>query len=111
MRLKGLLVTFFAVFPALAHAEFQTGNQLLKLCTAKDPFHKAECLGYVEATMDTVDTIREMQGAKSCLPDSVDAGQLQDAVVRYLQANPTKRTAAGSALVVLTLRANWPCPK
>jgi hypothetical protein len=55
--------------------------------------------------------IRNVDNLQQCIPATVEAGQLKDATVQYLQQNPGNRNLNAAALVAVVISSNWPCPK
>lgn len=88
-----------------AQAAFQTGNQLLRLCSSNDASERGVCLGYGEAVIDTWD------GSFACAPAGIEAQQVADVLVRYLNAHPESREKDAGSLAFIAVQAAWPCPK
>lgn len=95
--------------------EFFTGDALYAQCSAKPDdagyaVRHARCFGYV---LGVSDAQQAGQGAgapgRVCLPPSATSPQLVDAVVRYLEAHPEKRSVAAQDLVLESLAAQFPC--
>ena len=97
-----------------ATAGFNTGNDILEICSAKDPtnYHaKGECLGYISGVVDAHDTFVSWNESVAlwCLPGSVQGGQLIRVVQNYLDANPDKTHLTGSSLIANAFQAAFPC--
>lgn len=93
-----------------AYAGFQTGNDLLRWCTNTDNFSEGECGGYIIGVADAQEFFRAANKSASCVPADVEAGQLRDVVVKYLQDNPNVRNLGASVLVMAAIVNAWPCP-
>jgi hypothetical protein len=91
--------------PALAHAQFRTGNQLLTELQSTEVIDRMYALGYVVGVTDT------MLNINHCPPGGMTAGQLSDMTKSYLTNNPQVRHFAADGLVLAMLRQSWPCPK
>ncbi len=99
--MKKLIVGLLFV-PAMAQAEFMSGNGLLKDMNG-DVVDKSIALGYVMGVSDAYTNVTV------CVPDNVTAGQVQDIVRRYLENNPDKRHYAADSLIRDSLEKVWPC--
>lgn len=91
--------------PALAHAEFFTGNQLYQRLNG-DSSDRLLATGYVMGVFDT------SSGVEHCgnqLPN-VTAGQARDVVKQYLDQNPSTRDVSADLLARIALNKAWPCP-
>ena len=94
-------VVWVVVHGAWAH----DGNELLKHCL--EPMGTAEssyCLGYISGAAD-------MLGDDICAPKEVNRGQMNDIVVRYLQAHPELRQRSGIDLARAALKEAFPCKR
>jgi hypothetical protein len=85
------------------HAEFYTGNDLLSLIRDGSPVKTTQALGYIAGVHDVG------FGANHCTPSSVTAGQLLDLVRQTLEGVPQHRDKSADSLVLITLKAAWPC--
>lgn len=104
----------FVIPAAPARAAFYTGTELYEVCTvqrgAKTYVESTyECISYITGTIDAFNTIRRSNKLQSCIPEDVTIGQLRQATVAYLDANPKKRGETGSALIFAATREAWPC--
>jgi hypothetical protein len=99
--MKKLLVSLLFV-PAVANAEFMSGNQLLSDMKGSD-MNQMLALGYIMGVSDTFTTIT------ICPPANVTAGQVQDIVRQHLEANPSKRHFTADSLIKNKLEEIWPC--
>jgi hypothetical protein len=91
--------------PAMAHAEFFSGNDLHRKITSTDVIDRAQALGYVQGVFDMT------QGWGHCAPNNagVTGGQIQDMVAQSLVANPATRNLSADVLVLNVLKVRWPC--
>ena len=88
--------------PAMAHAEFMSGNDLLSKMQA-DVMDKMYALGYVIGVSDSAENI------SVCSPDNIKAGQVYDIVQNFLEANPAIRHHSADIIIRSKLEALWPC--
>jgi hypothetical protein len=84
------------------------GNKLLKWCEDRpdDSFLRGLCLGYVEATADTL--MAERPG-RQCISRDVTFGQLEEVVRKYLREHPENRHYGANVLVASALTEAFPC--
>ncbi len=91
-----------------AVANYWDGNQLLAKCQG-DTTNRGFCLGYVEGVADALDD--PVEGIRACIPIGVIGGQVNDVVITWLKANPSKRHYAAHSLVAAALSEAFPCKK
>jgi hypothetical protein len=101
--MKKILATFLFL-PVIANAEFFSGNQLLSDMQGST-VEKSVALGYVMGVADT------LTNATICPPSSVTAGQVQDLIKIYLEANPALRHFTADSLIRNKLESTWPCQR
>jgi hypothetical protein len=112
-RFAFALATVLALWPWVALAVdangLVDGNKLMRWCEDKpdDSFLRGLCLGYVEATADTL--MAERPG-RQCISRDVTFGQLEDVVRTYLQEHPEKRQYGANVIVASALTQAFPCP-
>jgi hypothetical protein len=102
--MKKLLVALLFV-PAMAQAEFRTGNQLLAEIQSTEVVERMLSLGYIMAIADN------MRYINHCPPNTVTAGQLQDMVRIYLLNNPQTRHRTADVIIMEIMKQAWPCPR
>lgn len=102
--MKKLLVALLMI-PAVANAQFRTGNQLLTELQSTETLDRLYGLGYVVGVSDT------MLNINHCPPGGITAGQVSDMTKNYLINNPQMRHLAADGLVLMVLRQAWPCAK
>ncbi len=102
--MKKLLVMLIMV-PAMAHAEFFNGNQLLAKMNSTEISDRIQAIGYIQGVFDTG------QHIKHCAPDGagITAGQIQDIVRAYLEKNPAIRNFSADLLIIDAIKKIWPC--
>lgn len=103
--MKKLLIALLIV-PAVSHAAFRTGNDLLSEMNASDSFSRGLALGYVMASADMA------RGVWFCPPvdgGGITAGQIQDMVKSYLIANPSIRNRSADGIMIEVLKSWYPC--
>jgi hypothetical protein len=90
---------------------FQRAHELLLLCTSKVEWQQAACLGYATAVVDTHEVLadQDLTQRLACLPRDVSREEIQDVVVRHLQANPDDLGLPASAYVLTALAKYFPC--
>jgi hypothetical protein len=96
---------------------YLSGNQLYDICRGfgldgkpTDPpgVWLLLCIGYLEAVAEA--TAWENVPYRACLPpNNVEAWQLMDIAIQYLQKHPEQRHSAGSSLVARALSEAFPC--
>lgn len=106
-------VSLFAVLWALpASAQFYSGNKLWEVCSEKGAaFNFGVCSGYVLGVYDSIMSPISQRSvlARICEPDQLQAGQLRDIVINYLQARPEERHMQASVIVMNALARAYPC--
>lgn len=102
--MKKLLVCLLMI-PAIARAEFWTGNDLYSRFSSNEFMERAQGLGYVMGVYDAQVHI------VFCPPNekNINAGQLRDMVFQYLNVYPGQRHRPAYALIAETFKAVWPC--
>lgn len=103
--MKKLLAALLMV-PAMAHAAFKTGNNLLSDMNSADSFEKALAIGYIMGAADMA------RGAWFCPPTDgggITAGQIHDMVKNYLTNNPAIRNRPADGIMIDILKAWYPC--
>ena len=102
--MRKLLISLLFI-PAMAHAEFWTGNDLYAKLQSSEMHERLHGLGYVMGISDAYD------GSAHCSGQSVTAGQTRDVVRLYLEQNPAVRDMNASIIVMVALGQAFPCPK
>jgi hypothetical protein len=103
-----LLLTVLSVDEA--HAAFQDGYTLHKLCQSVETVNEMFCIGYIEGIVD----MGGMGGKDSpsiCVPEKVSGGQVVDIVKKWFVDHPEHRHYAAAGLVDEALSAAFPCNK
>jgi hypothetical protein len=96
------LVTALLMVPAMAHAQFMTGNKLLGYLSGDTDIERIHGMGYVIGVHDAFDST-------ICLTRGVTTQQASDVVRKYLQDNPAQRNMDASVLVLVALGSAFPC--
>jgi len=94
--------------PAKA-GQFMDGNQLLQLCTSKDPYNGFECTGYVKGVADAFAFQMDAEKRPLCIPARVTARQLIDVTVKWLRDNAPERDYPAVATVGIAIAKTWKC--
>jgi hypothetical protein len=89
--------------PAMASAEFTSGNDLYKDLRSDKVSDNLYALGYIAGVADAG------QSGSHCIPNSVTLGQIQDMALDYLRKNADIRNLSADILVGLMLLERWPC--
>lgn len=100
--MKKLIVGLLMV-PAMAHAEFFTGNELLSKLQSRDAIDKIQALGYIQGVFDANMSITV------CPPAGVTAGQVNDMIKNYLENIPATRNRTADRIIQDALKSVWPC--
>ncbi len=128
--IQRLAVLAFLAAPVLvvstpAEANFKTGNELFRECTASRSdatYYQsyASCTGFIIGVVDgaemsgfIISALGEMDDdpiRMVCVPDGVEAGQVREIVVQHLRANPADRHKPASGQIISAVRAAYPCP-
>lgn len=103
--MKKLLIALLMA-PAIAHAEFWTGNDLYGKLNSTDLMDRMHGLGYVMGTYDAQVHIHYCPKNETLL----NAGQLRDIVFQYLSINPAQRHKPAYGLISDAFKIVWPCP-
>ena len=92
--------------PAMAHAEFWTGNNLYDRLTSSEAGERIQALGYVMGVYDVaVHVLFCPPGSET----SITAGQIRDMTFNWLGNNPHRRNESAEKLVIEAYRQAWPC--
>jgi hypothetical protein len=89
--------------PALASAEFVTGNDLLEGLRSGETVKRVFAMGYIAGVADANHSVTY------CPPEGISLGQLRDMTEQYLIANASIRNLSGDILVGDMLNRRWPC--
>lgn len=95
-----------AAQPALA--EFQDGNQLLRVCSSNAVQDEAYCAGFMSAAADAHRAAPHYANS-ICLSPDVALGQVRDVVLQYLQNEPQLRHYVAVSIVFEALADAFPC--
>ncbi len=102
--MKKYLIALLFV-PAMAHAEFMSGNKLLNDLQSANVIDRMVGMGYVQGVMDA------HTRALYCPPNGITAGQVTDMAKKYLEENPSIRHTAADGILAQLFKPIWPCPK
>ena len=98
------LLAALLMVPAVASAEFLTGNDLYTRLTG-DLSDRMYALGYVVGVYDVNVHVTFCPRVET----NITAGQVQDITIRYLSSNPGQRHRSAEILVRDALKQVWPC--
>ncbi len=100
--MKKILCSLLFV-PAIASAEFISGNDLLDHLQSTETVKRVFGMGYVAGVSDANHSIT------FCPPANIQLGQVRDMVEQYLIVNPSTRHLSGDILIGDMLNKRWPC--
>ena len=114
MSIRVLVGVALAAMNSAAVAQFNTGNDLIKLAQASDRVSERRAtdedrldaslyLGYLQGVFDANKRIL------ACTPDEFTGRQLKGIVTAYLKANPALWNLSGDFLVVRAVATAFPC--
>jgi hypothetical protein len=109
MTRVGIIALSLALTAGSAQAHFLNGNKLYELCTAPEYLKQMECLGYVQATADYLNSMRFLNHLPECPPGEATGRQVVDVVVNYLRDRPQDRTLDADTLAVFAFASAWRC--
>jgi hypothetical protein len=112
-RLPCCLLLLLLAGGAAAAPEDDTGERLFQDCSSQNEFLRGYCGGYVTgviASLVNLQRYRHVPESILCLPGNVSKGELVEAVTRYLEKYPEKRTRQSINLVPEALNEAFPCP-
>lgn len=99
------LIAVAALLCGTAHAEFFSGNELLRRMNSTDQYERGSAMGYVIGAHDAG------RGVVHCSPEAATGGQVRDMVRAHLEAVPEVRHLAADQHVTYILKKTWPCKK
>lgn len=102
--MKKLLIALLFV-PALAHAEFWTGNKLYERLTSTDMTDRIQAMGYVMGVYDVYVDVTFCPGDQR----QITVGQVRDMATAWLASNPNQRNRSAEVLVNEAFKQAWPC--
>ena len=102
--IKKLAITAVLVCGS-AHAQFYSGNEILRRMQSDSVVDKMIALGFVAGVSDAWEHIM------FCPPEGSTTGQTRDIALRYLLLNPSQRHKPAAELVADALMEVWPCAR
>jgi hypothetical protein len=99
--MKKIIATLLFV-PAMAQAEFMSGNTLLRDMKG-DAMEQMMALGYVLGAADSAINVTV------CTPPGIKAGQVYDMIKNFLESAPDIRHYSADIIIKTRLEAVWPC--
>ena len=91
------------IVPAMAHAEFITGNQLLSDLQSTENLKRTFAMGYIAGVADAHHSVT------FCPPGGINLGQIRDMTEQYLIINASTRNFSADILIGDMLNRRWPC--
>ena len=102
--MKKLLVALLMV-PAMARAEFWTGNNLYNKMNSAETTDRIQAMGYVMGVFDVYVNVTFCPGDQT----AITVGQIRDMASAWLAANPAQRNKSAESLVNEAFKQAWPC--
>lgn len=104
--MKKLLAALLFV-PAMAHAEFYTGNEIyMKMTNDSSIVDRTVAMGYVVGVYDV--GVHLFFCPKT--EQGITVGQIGDMVKNWLYSNPHRRNELAQKLILDVFKQTWPCP-
>jgi hypothetical protein len=103
-----MLAALSIVASSQAQAErqfFYDGNSIHESCST-DP---RGTTNYVAGVVDAHETLTGGSEPRFCIPPRVTGGQARDVVCKFVAERPHDRHLAASPLIILALKAAFPC--
>jgi hypothetical protein len=97
------LIAVLLIVPAMAHAEFITGNQLLSDLQSTENVKRTFAMGYIAGVADSHHSVTY------CPPGGINLGQIRDMTEQYLIINASTRNFSADILIGDMLNRRWPC--
>ena len=101
------VVAVTLLVPAIASAEFWSGNDLLAKIKSVEAGDRIQAVGYVMGVFDATNGVAHC-GANF---PNITSGQTRDVARQYLEMNPGTRDVIADVLLRAAFAANWPCPE
>ena len=102
--MRKLIVALLFV-PAMAHAEFWTGNKLYEKLNSTEVIERTQSLGYIMGVYDVGVHALFCPGNET----QITAGQIRDMVFNWLANSPHRRHESAEKLVIDVFKQIWPC--
>lgn len=102
--MKKLLIALLMV-PAMARAEFFTGNELYQKLTSADHGDRMYAMGFVVGAYDMGVHVFFCPRTET----GITVGQVQDIVRNYMAANPGQRHRTAEFMIREAFKEIWPC--
>lgn len=102
--MRKLLATLLFV-PAMAQAEFWSGNNLYERLTSSETLDRIQAMGYVMGVYDVYVNVTFCPGTQT----GITVGQIRDMATAWLATNPTSRNKTAESLLNEAFKQAWPC--
>lgn len=103
--MKAIIAATLLAVSVGAHAEFESGNTLLRDLNSQSSFVEGTARGFIIGVHDS------FSGFGICTPVGIQAGQLYDIVRKHLQNNPEIRHFSAASIIFDKLSEVYPCKK
>jgi hypothetical protein len=99
------LLSILLFVPAMAQAEFWSGNDLHNRLSSSDSGDRIHAMGYIMGVFDAG------VNAVFCPPNQtgITAGQIRDMTFAYLSQNPSIRHRTADVIIFDMFKQVWPC--
>ena len=99
------LLSILLFSPAMAQAEFWSGNDLHSRLSSSDSLDRIHAMGYIMGVFDAG------VNAVFCPPNQsgISAGQIRDMTLVYLSQNPAIRHRTADVIIFDMFKQVWPC--
>ena len=98
-------------------AKAMDGNQLLQQCTPRqgvdEMILRGYCISYIRGAVDMIVSyqVNKVTRKAICIPANVPVGQIEDTVIKSLQAHPEDRHEPAAGHILAAMVEAFPCPK
>jgi Rap1a immunity proteins len=107
VKIAGLLTVLSVVLcssPVQAQGLIVPGPIFAGSCNDKDPVKYSACVGFVAGVVDSYINSHQM-----CIPPQTSPKEVSDFVTYYINTNRHLVNQPAVNIVVLALKARWPC--
>jgi len=106
-----LCIVVAAAGAGVAHGRVSGATFLADCYAAAEPIQKAECLGYIKAVADALNS-NVAKGMRACIPAAASDEEIWETVQDWLRANgKILHRMRGFGLVSAALVKSYPCAK
>jgi hypothetical protein len=97
--------------PRQAQAQLIGGPALMAVCSGTDPEQVGDCVGFISGVADSFAVIQRANPGHDqiCIPSGTNPGQVHDAVINVLNADPGTPQRPAAVDVAQALHVAYPC--